>query len=439
MKKTYPLILGLALLLGCTKEITLGTVEVDMEQSYCSNNGTALVVAHVTDDGGDLTDAGICYVQSNYGDPTFDNIKRSCGAVRDIRVELSGLAPGAYRLRAYVTNRAGTAFSQTVTFTIDAPSVPTVTLGNCTYNATAGTATLRGSVTSNGGATVTRAGFCYVKSASATPTLSNTVAPSSDLTNLVAELSNLSDGTYRVRAFATNSQGTAYSSSVATFTIDRNGGGGNTRTLNDFLGTWSCQATDWQDNSHSWYGTTITSLGNNEVLVEGLYFQSEGGQAGPYFYALGIYDATQQCIVLYGGYAFNDHSNYYYYWNSAPDTLLYAYYYPMYRNSNGSWSIVRSANGDLYDGEATLKFNSAGKLVYGPSNTPSSDGHYAEGYCFQENYYDTDELRGWWPGPVITSLTMTKTSSKAPAVMTAADGGPAAGIVHQRKKFSTTH
>lgn len=421
MRTFHTLFLGLALLLGlagCTKEITLGTVEVDMEQSYCSNDGTALIVARVTDDGGDLTDAGICYVQSNYGDPTFDNIKRSCGAVRDIRVELGGLAPGAYRLRAYVTNRAGTAFSQTVTFTIDAPSVPTVTLGNCTYNTTGGTATLRGTVTSNGGAAVTRAGFCYVKSATATPTTGNTVAQSGDLTNLTANLSNLGDGTYRVRAFATNSQGTAYSSTVATFTINRNGGGGGTtHTLSDFLGTWSCQATDWNNNSHSWYGTSISTFNNNNqtwVLVEGLYFQSEGGQAGPYFYAVGQYDAQQQCIVLYGDYAFNDLSNYNYYWNSAPDTLLYAYYYPMYRNSNGGWNILRSANDDFY-GEATLKFNSAGKLVYGPSNTPSSDGHYAEGYCFYEYYYDTDEPRGWWPGPVITSLTMTKTSSKVPA------------------------
>lgn len=422
MRTFHTLFLGLALLLGlagCTKEITLGTVEVDTQQSHYSDDGTALIVARVTDDGGDLTDAGICYLHNTSSDPTIGDIKRSCGAVRDIRVELSGLAPGLYVVRAYVTNRAGTAYSRTVTFFIEepsTPSTPTVSLGNCTYNATDGTATLRGTVTSNGGAAVTRAGFCYVKSATATPTTSNTVVQSSDLTNLTANLSNLGDGTYRVRAFATNSQGTAYSSTVATFTINRNGGGGGTtHTLSDFLGTWSCQATDWNNNSHSWYGTSITSLGDNDVLVEGLYFQSEGGQAGPYFYALGIYDATQQCIVLYGGYAFNDHSNYYYYWNSAPDTLLYAYYYPMYRNSDGSWSTVRSANGDNYDGEATLKFNSAGKLVFGPSNTPSSDGHYAEGYCFYEYYYDPDEPRGWWPGPVITSLTMTKTSSKVPA------------------------
>lgn len=421
MRTHRTLFLGLALLLGlagCTKEITLGTVEVDMEQSYCSNDGTALIVARVTDDGGDLTDAGICYVQSNYGDPTFDNIKRSCGAVRDIRVELGGLAPGAYRLRAYVTNRAGTAFSQTVTFTIDAPSVPTVTLGNCTYNTTGGTATLRGTVTSNGGAAVTRAGFCYVKSATATPTTGNTVAQSGDLTNLTANLSNLSDGTYRVRAFATNSQGTAYSSTVATFTIDRNGGGGGTtHTLSDFLGTWSCQATDWHNNSHSWYGTSISTFNNNNqtwVLVEGLYFQSEGGQAGPYFYAIGQYDAQQQCIVLHGNYAFTSHDNHYYYWNSAPDTLLYATFHLLYRTSNGTWSYLLSADGNS-GGTATLKFNSAGKLVFGPNSTPGSDGHYAEGYAFYEHYYDTEEPRGWWPGPVITSLTMTKTSSTVPA------------------------
>lgn len=405
----YCLIL-LSTLAGCTKEITRPVVELDFDHtSYSATTGDATIIGRVTDDGGELADAGICYIKGTSGVPEMNDNKHSVGANKEIKVELTGLSAGTYRLRAYATNRVATAYSDIGVLTITGPtSVPTVVwnTSSSSYNASEGTASLYATVTNNGGATVTAAGFCYIKGDSGTPTVANSRWTSSTLTNIHVEVSNLTDGTYRMRPYATNSQGTGYGQ-VMTMTIERSGGA---RTLSDFLGTWSCQATDWNNNSLSWYGTSITSLSGNEVLVEGLYFQSNGGSAGPYFYAMGEFNATKQCIVLKGGYVLTDRSDYTYHYTSAPDTELIAVFYPMYENSNGSWSIVKDADGGNH-GQACLKFNSAGKLVFGPSDTPSSDGHYADSYSFYEYYADTEQPRGW-ASMVITSLTMTKTSSK---------------------------
>ncbi|MBQ8702905.1 MAG: hypothetical protein IJ524_00850 [Bacteroidales bacterium] len=411
--KTKGYVLGLTLMLGltgCTKEITAPAVELDFDQTiYSSVTGDATIIGRVTDDGGELSDAGICYIKATSGVPEMNDNKHSVGANKEIKVELTGLSAGTYRVRAYATNRVATAYSDIGVLTITGPSyAPTVVwnTSSSSYNASAGTASLYATVTSNGGAAVTSAGFCYIKGDSGTPTTANSRWASSSLTDIHVEVSNLTSGTYRMRPYATNSQGTGYGE-VRTMTIDRSGG---TRTLNDFLGTWSCQATDWRNNSLSWYGTSITSLSGNQVLVEGLYRKSNGGPAGSYFYAVGEFNATKQCIVLKGGYILTDLSDYTYHWNSAPDTVLIATFYPMYENSDGSWYALKDANGG-YNGEAYLKFNSAGKLVFGPSDTPSSDGHYADGYSFYESYADTEQPRGW-ASFVITSLTMTKTSSK---------------------------
>ena len=222
---------------------------------------------------------------------------------------------------------------------------------------------------------------------------------------------NLSDGTYRMRPYATNSNGTGYGETM-TMTIERSNG--NSHTLDDYLGTWSCSAYEELDQAtYTWSGTQISYLssGTHRILVEGLWYQSNGGQCGPYFYALGDYDETNDCIRLYGGWGFTNSSDYIYWWNSDPNTELYSLFYPAYQGSNGSWYALKDATGS-YHGQALLKFNSAGKLVFSPSEIASSDNHYAEGYMFYEYYAATDEVKGWWPAGVVSSLIMTKTSSK---------------------------
>ena len=97
--------------------------------------------------------------------------------------------------------------SQTITLNFTHYSQPRVETLSAT-NITATGATLKGNVTSNGGATVTVRGFMYGTSAS---NLSQNVQSGSGTGNYTKALTGLSSGTtYYYKAYATNSIGTAY-------------------------------------------------------------------------------------------------------------------------------------------------------------------------------------------------------------------------------------
>jgi hypothetical protein len=92
-------------------------------------------------------------------------------------------------------------------------------------NVTTASATLGGNITNNGGSTVTQRGVCY--STNSSPTTANTTTNdgsgtgsfSSNLAGLTASTTSY------VRAYATNSAGTAYGNQVS-FTTTAGGGGG---------------------------------------------------------------------------------------------------------------------------------------------------------------------------------------------------------------------
>ncbi len=93
-------------------------------------------------------------------------------------------------------------------------TTPTVTT-TAASNVTASTATSGGNVTSEGGASVTAKGVCW--STSANPTTSDSkTTDGSGTGSFTSSITGLSAGTtYHVRAYATNSAGTAYGSDVS--------------------------------------------------------------------------------------------------------------------------------------------------------------------------------------------------------------------------------
>ena len=94
-------------------------------------------------------------------------------------------------------------------FNVHQVNLPTVTT-NAVTNITETTATCGGNVTSDGGATVTARGVCW--STSENPTVSNNHTNDGTGTgSFISSITGLSPGTtYYVRAYATNSAGTAY-------------------------------------------------------------------------------------------------------------------------------------------------------------------------------------------------------------------------------------
>jgi hypothetical protein len=95
--------------------------------------------------------------------------------------------------------------------TINAPQVTTAAISGVSYTV----ATSGGNVTDNGGASILARGVCW--STSPSPTISNSFTNSGTGTgSFVSNLSNLQSATiYYVRAFATNSAGTAYGEEVS--------------------------------------------------------------------------------------------------------------------------------------------------------------------------------------------------------------------------------
>lgn len=172
---------------------------------------TAISGGNVTSTGGAaVTLRGVCWSTSQ--NPTIFNAHTSDGSGTGSFVSsLEGLLPSTtYYIRAYATNSQGTAYGNQLSFTTSPTiTIPTVTTASVT-NITSSTATSGGNVTASGGAAVSARGVCW--STSQNPTLSDShTTDGSGTGSFVSNLSGLSPSTtYYVRAYATNSQGTAY-------------------------------------------------------------------------------------------------------------------------------------------------------------------------------------------------------------------------------------
>ena len=180
---------------------------------------TAVGGGNVTSDGGaSVTERGICWSTSH--NPTTSGSHANNGTgTGTYTVQMSGLtANTTYYVRAYAINSAGTSYGSEVSFTTQqAITVPTVTTSQVT-NIQQTSATGGGNVTNSGGANVTERGICW--GTSHNPTTSGSHASNGTGTgSYTVNMSGLSPGTtYYVRAYAINSQGTAYGSEVTFIT-----------------------------------------------------------------------------------------------------------------------------------------------------------------------------------------------------------------------------
>jgi len=200
-----------------TLPVIVPTLTVTCATSITSHTATS--GGSISDDGGTpITARGVCW--STSPNPTTVNSKTSNGTGKGSFISsITGLLGSTtYYLRAYATNSAGTAYSEQCSFTTAVSTIPTVTLAPPT-TITLNSATCNGNVTSDGGSSVTSRGVCW--STSSNPTINNnktivgtgTGSFSTSITGLTANT------TYYVRAYATNSVGTAYSEQCSFITI----------------------------------------------------------------------------------------------------------------------------------------------------------------------------------------------------------------------------
>jgi len=196
-----------------TPSLTTTTVS-SISPTAATSGGT------ITDQGSStVTARGVCWSTSTLPTVSLTTKTNNGAGTGTFTSTLTGLSPGTlYYVRAYATNSSGTAYGNQLTFTTPTISSPTVSTSSVT-TFTNTTATLGGSVTSDGGSTVTRRGVCY--GTTVNPDTNQTVVNIGTGTGTFSQgVTNLNSGVlYYVRAFALNSNGISYGSQVSFQTL----------------------------------------------------------------------------------------------------------------------------------------------------------------------------------------------------------------------------
>jgi hypothetical protein len=273
-----------------TIPVVTTTTVTDITETTATSGGD------VTSDGGaNITGRGVCWSTSPF--PTLtDSHTIDDSGTGIFSSDLNGLTPDTlYYVRAYATNSVGTAYGNELTFTTLALSLPTVTTAAVTDLAQT-TATSGGNVPYDGGVTVSAKGVCWSTSPNPT-TADNYTVDGIGTGQFVSYLTGLIPETqYYIRAYATNSVGTAYGNELTfttltatapivitaavtniTQTTATSGGtvtsdGGDTVTARGVC--WSISSNPTTDDSHttdgSGTGTFVSNLSG--LTLNTLYF-----------------------------------------------------------------------------------------------------------------------------------------------------------------------
>lgn len=206
-----------------TQVPTVSTTAITVNDAYSATLG-----GNVTSDGGTtVTERGIVY-SSVDNTPTIGeaNVTKNANGTTGTGTfskSVTGLSPGnTYNVRAYAINAEGIAYGTVQSFSTS--TVPTLsTSAISTFDGTS--ATMGGNITDDCGVAVTERGVVY-SSTDNTPVIGETDVTkanqgSTGAGSFSATISGLSRGaTYYVRAYATNSAGTAYGSTESFKTKD---------------------------------------------------------------------------------------------------------------------------------------------------------------------------------------------------------------------------
>ncbi len=209
------------------EELSFSTSLADQVPVLTTNPVTDLTETSATSGGNitfdgnsEVTARGVCW--STSPSPVY-NATNSTGDGVGTGSFISNMGPfvanTTYYVRAYAQNSTGYGYGNEITFTTQAAAVllPSITTNNVSVsNLPCDSAKAGGNVSSDGGATVSAKGVCWSLNPSPTVDLPTKTINGTGTGQFISYLSGLqSAGTYYVRAYATNSAGTAYGDEVS--------------------------------------------------------------------------------------------------------------------------------------------------------------------------------------------------------------------------------
>ncbi len=218
MKKISPLFFVITTLLGCASENAPTKTAPQISSSTISNitlNSATSGGTIANDGGSDITTKGV--VWNTAASPTISsNTKTIDGTgTGSFSSSLTNLAPSTtYYLRAYATNSVGTGYGNEISFATNAivlPTLSTTAITDITFNS----AISGGSITNDGGGTITARGIVWSTTQNPTIALATKTTNGSGIGNFASPLDNLEAATtYYAKGYATNSAGTAYGNEI---------------------------------------------------------------------------------------------------------------------------------------------------------------------------------------------------------------------------------
>ena len=373
---------------GEQKTFTTVTIPIVTTNTVSSITATtALCGGNVISTGGSsVTARGVCWSISQ--NPTVSGSHTADGSGSgSYTSSITGLtANTTYYVRAYATNSAGTAYGEQRTFTTTAGSQPTVTTSTVS-NVTKTTAACGGNVTSTGGTSVTARGVCW--STSQNPTISDSHTTNGSGTgSFTSSITGLSaNTTYYVRAYATNSVGTAY---------------GELRSFTTTNGTTAPNAPT---------GVTVTNIGTSSSPQIEISWNSVSNATSYKVYRCSTANGTYSQIgsATSNTYLYDNSplSGYNYYKvkavNSAGESGYSSYDY--YNNSGGGTTVPNAPTGVTVTNIGTssspqikISWNSVSNATsYKVYRCSTSSGTYSQiGSATSNTYlYDNSPLSGY--------------------------------------------
>ncbi len=280
-----------------TLTLSMPTLTTNSITNLSQNSATS--GGNISSDGNAVVTArGVCW--STAQNPTTANSKNSEGnGTGSFASNLTGLTPNTtYYIRAYATNSIGTAYGDNVSFTTNAIQAQAPTLTTTAASAIATTsATSGGSISSDGGATVTARGVCW--STTQNPTTANSKNSEGNGTgSFASNLTGLTPNTtYYIRAYATNSVGTAYGNqlsfttsttvtfpsitTISTANITQNTASSGGNVTSDGGATVTARGVCWSTSSNP---TTANTKTNDGAGTGGFTSSITGLAAGTTYY-----------------------------------------------------------------------------------------------------------------------------------------------------------